>query len=498
MARLRSSVLSSILLSLTLSSLTGAVITPTLDVKVDRNPSYKPNGPAAYAQALRKWGAPVPVELEKALAVMGTPPGNGGTGDIAVDSVLQDREYLSRVGVGTPPQWLWLDLDTGSADLWMYTSETREATPSNRTVFKIEESTTAQRIENGSWSIAYGDGSSAYGTLYHDTVTLGPNSSLIVLNSTIESALSTSASLSSDPILGGILGLSCSLNSNASPKQPAFLSVLLSQLGEPVFTVDLKHYSSEFEGEGAYTFGYTDKGRVLEGTDIWYTPLFDASKFWEVSYTGMHVGGEQEGHRIGGDGRETGSPSESNSSSESDPDSDDEEGSDSEPDPPRAIIDTGTTLILVTPDKVKAYYDAVPGAQKGAFGGLWTFPCQLNSTSPSGEGEHHAGGEGWNMTADMHGKGTGDGGGQLPPLIITFPPNEISSTPFIAKIPGAYLNYSTMWNDPESCMGGLQEWPSDDFGIFGAVFLKTVYAVFDVGQGRVGFAPKDLGESGMW
>lgn len=40
----------------------------TLDLQ--RNPDYAPNGPAAYARALKKWGAKVPKELAKSLAAM--------------------------------------------------------------------------------------------------------------------------------------------------------------------------------------------------------------------------------------------------------------------------------------------------------------------------------------------------------------------------------------------------------------------------------------------
>jgi hypothetical protein len=40
----------------------------TLDLQ--RNPDYTPNGPAAYARALQKWGADVPGGLADSLAVM--------------------------------------------------------------------------------------------------------------------------------------------------------------------------------------------------------------------------------------------------------------------------------------------------------------------------------------------------------------------------------------------------------------------------------------------
>jgi hypothetical protein len=38
-------------------------------------------------------------------------------GDVGAESIRDDREYLSRVGFGTPLQWLDVDLDTGSSDV---------------------------------------------------------------------------------------------------------------------------------------------------------------------------------------------------------------------------------------------------------------------------------------------------------------------------------------------------------------------------------------------
>lgn len=46
----------------------------SVSIDLTRNPDYVPNGPAAYARALKKWGAEVPSELVNSLAVM---KGNG-------------------------------------------------------------------------------------------------------------------------------------------------------------------------------------------------------------------------------------------------------------------------------------------------------------------------------------------------------------------------------------------------------------------------------------
>lgn len=46
------------------------IVKRSVTLDLPRNPDYAPNGPAAYARALNKWGAKVPKELTKSLAVM--------------------------------------------------------------------------------------------------------------------------------------------------------------------------------------------------------------------------------------------------------------------------------------------------------------------------------------------------------------------------------------------------------------------------------------------
>jgi hypothetical protein len=48
----------------------GNIARRSITLNLERNPNYTPNGPAAYARALRKWGADVPVSLTNSLTAM--------------------------------------------------------------------------------------------------------------------------------------------------------------------------------------------------------------------------------------------------------------------------------------------------------------------------------------------------------------------------------------------------------------------------------------------
>lgn len=54
--------------------------------------------------------------------------GNGHAGQVEAHDIQNDSEYLAQVSIGTPGQAMNLNLDTGSADMWLWSSELSKST----------------------------------------------------------------------------------------------------------------------------------------------------------------------------------------------------------------------------------------------------------------------------------------------------------------------------------------------------------------------------------
>ncbi|KAK8122173.1 aspartic peptidase domain-containing protein [Apiospora sp. TS-2023a] len=311
-------------------------------------------GPLAMARAYSKYGVAFPDDLlaaiERLLEELGLSNGAGngvggngndnstsGQGEVAAIPELFDSEYLCPVQIGTPPQTLNLDFDTGSSDLWVFSSETPKSQVDGQAIYDISKSSTAQLMTGASWSISYGDGSSSSGNVYTDTVTIG---GVTVQDQAIESARQVSAQFTQRASTDGLLGLAFSnINTVRPSQQKTFFDSALNGLAMPVFTANLK------KGEaGNYNFGFIDRSEFTG--DISFFPVNASTGFWQFDASGFAIANEATVSA-----------------------------------PHAAIADTGTTLLLIPSDIAAAYYAKVSGATKDATAGGYTFPCSTSLPS---------------------------------------------------------------------------------------------------------------------
>ncbi|KAJ1300397.1 hypothetical protein OPQ81_005216 [Rhizoctonia solani] len=79
--------------------------------------------------------------------------------------------WAGTITIGTPGQSFLIDFDTGSADLWVPSSSCTSSGYSPHKKYSPSSSSTSVQ-KTGTFSIQYGDGSTASGPIYADTVTI--------------------------------------------------------------------------------------------------------------------------------------------------------------------------------------------------------------------------------------------------------------------------------------------------------------------------------------
>lgn len=252
------------------------------------------------------------------------------TGEVTATPKQNAALFLSPVTIGG--QTLNMDFDTGSSDLWVFSTSLSQATIGGHSTFDPTQSKTFKNLQGATFSISYGDGSGAAGTVGADTVDIG---GATVTSQAVELATAVSQSFVADASTDGLVGLAFStLNTVKPTKQKTFFDNIMGTLDEPVFTANLKNDTS-----GTYEFGKIDN-TLFQG-DLSWIPINASSGFWEFNSTSFTINGKTQQNP-------TGSP---------------------------AIADTGTSLLLVDDAVAQAYYAQVQGAVNDAQAGGFTYPC---------------------------------------------------------------------------------------------------------------------------
>lgn len=168
---------------------------------------HKTSGPAAVSKAYAKFKGKWPVsdddnDDDESGFDRSKFHVHAAVGTVVVTPNSYDQEYLAPVYIGG--QLLNLDIDTGSSDLWVFSSELSLADQAGHSVYNPNKSSTAHFLPNQTWESQYGDGSSASGNVWTDCVWVGGT---VVEGQAIETADEISSAFMSDADSDGIMGL---------------------------------------------------------------------------------------------------------------------------------------------------------------------------------------------------------------------------------------------------------------------------------------------------
>lgn len=94
-------------------------------------------------------------------------------GAVTLKDQNEDIEWTGTVEIGSPAQSFVIDFDTGSSDLWVPSSSCKGC--SGKTLYNPSKSKKSSK-KTGTFTISYGDGSTASGTPYTDTGESGVSS----------------------------------------------------------------------------------------------------------------------------------------------------------------------------------------------------------------------------------------------------------------------------------------------------------------------------------
>lgn len=303
---------------------------------------------------------------------------------------------------GSKSQQMYMLIDTGSANTWVFSSDCESSTCSIHNTFGAEDSTTLKTTSE-TWGLAYGTGE-VEGIVATDTIAFA--------NYTVTMGFGLATNASDDfnnyP-MDGILGLG--RQSSDQLGTPTVMEVLDNAYDLPhnILGVHL-HRAVDGTKDGEIMFGGVDTSKFTGSISYTATANDDS---WEIPVDDMLVNG---------------APSKFTGRT--------------------AIIDTGTTFILMPPSDAKTLHALIPGSS--ANGEMYTLPCST--------------------TAKVQVSISGQVYDISPKDYVGKPVNTGSST-CSSTIIGHQAFGPTQW-------------------ILGDVFLKNVYAVFDFDAKRIGkFSP---------
>ncbi|KAL2852824.1 aspartic peptidase domain-containing protein [Aspergillus pseudoustus] len=230
-----------------------------------------------------------------------------------------DYSYFATVNVGTPGQPVWMMLDTGGANTWVF-GEDCTAKPCQMHNTFGEDSSSTVKTTTDKFQVGYGSGNVS-GILVTDH--------LAIAGINVEMTFGLAREATDDFInypIDGILGLGRS-NDTSMGRSP-FMDLVAKQ-GDLEKNIVSFHLSRSSDGarDGTVTFGGVDTTKFTG--DIAYTVVADSSIHWSIPLDDVNVNGKDLGFKN-----------------------------------KFAIIDTGTSYSLLPPEDAAAVHALIPGSKQ--------------------------------------------------------------------------------------------------------------------------------------
>ncbi|KAL7275974.1 hypothetical protein RUND412_001043 [Rhizina undulata] len=321
---------------------------------------------------------------------------------VGIDQDGNDFSYFSPVQFGSKEKSFLVVVDTGSSDLWIPSSTCKSTSCTLHTTYGPSDSSSLE-VTTNAFQIEYGSGAVA-GVIGNDLVSVAG----FQVNASFGLATSVSDDFADLPV-DGIMGMGSAPDQADIPlmMQNLFDAGLIKQR---LFGVALSRNSNGFN-DGVLNIGGVDTA-LFNGT-LSFSSSSSTEGLWEVALGNAGV----DGQNLNLSGRS-------------------------------AVIDTGTSLLLIPPADALSLHALIPGAETN--GETFAIPC--------------------NTTANVE---------------FTF--NDVA----YAVPPVDYVG-SAIDSAGELCSSLItgREILGADVWLLGDVFLKNVYSVFDLDSNRVGFAPR--------
>ena len=325
-----------------------------------------------------------------------------GKDSLTVDEDGTDYSYFSALQFGSSGETLLMLIDSGASNSWIMGSDCTSSACGDHNTFGSANSNTL-KVSQNTFNLSYGTGSVS-GVVVSDTVAFAAEK----INLSFGSASAVSDDFNSYPF-DGILGLGRPKSNEMGA--PTFLQAVADAklLPSNIFGVNLQREKDKATN-GEITFGSPDTTKYTGALS--FTNTVSDELLWEIPVDDIVVGSSP----LGLTGRS-------------------------------AVIDTGTSFILLPPDDAQKLHGQIPGSR--ATGEIFNIPCDTAT-----------------------------------PIKMVFNKIAYSISPedYVgAKVTGGDLCSSNIV--------GLQALGPTQW-LLGDVFLKNVYSVFDSDLNRIGFGTK--------